>query len=585
MNTTNLTLRKSGLLPLHSFTKLLTVFFCLATLLLPATAADLQLLINEAIRRGEKKIVLPPGEHRLAKGLQLKGLSGVTLDGTGATLIFTNLLDGGILAQDCTELVLRGFTIDFDPLPFTQGTVEKVDPVTCEVTFTVHDGYRDLEPLFLKGRAHVFSPKTLSWKTDAPDLYATEAKALTPRQGVLRFAKEKREEFSSISPGDYLALDFRNSRGIRIQRSQGVRLENLTFWSAPSIAVVCRYMDGENFFRYKIERGPLPPGATIPRLLSTSADGLNYAYARTGAIIDNCDFSFMADDGVNLHGIAFYVAKVEGNTLYLLRPYPAEGFDSVIKPGDEVLGLDSNSFDVKGRGKVTQFTVKPHTPDEYMKQAAQIWKSSSVVTGKVTVYQLDLAAPLGIKAGDFLEIPAIAGPNYIIRNSRFHDHRGRGLRLMSSSGLVENNIIENTKQSGISIGPEFTFAREAGWVHDVIIRNNTVSRCSFDPCMQRAGVYAPGAISIFHRGETPSAPLPEMRQQKIVIEKNRIEESGGPAIHINQSRDVKVTGNTIRKANLKSRPGAGSTYKLTTDKPINVDNSTDVVIDPDQIVP
>ena len=543
-----------------------------------ASAGDLQQLIDAAVARGEKTVTLPAGEHRLARGLRLDGLSDFTLDGTGATLVFTDLRDGGLLVTDCHGLTLRGFTMDFDPLPFTQATVDTIDPEKGEVTFTVQEGYPDLAPHHLGGRALAFSPETLDWKTSAPDIFANEAQALDARRGVLKFSPEKKQTLAALSPGDYLVLDFRNARGLRIERCENVRVEDVTFWSAPSIAVICRFMDGDNYFRYRITRGPKPPGATVPRLLSTSADGMNYAYARKGPVIENCDFAHMGDDSVNLHGIAFYVARVDGNVIYLLRPYGREAFPSVIKPGDEVLGLAPDSFDGKGRAKVASFAIEKNPPEDFSPLAAKVWKSKAVKRGKLTVYRLEVTGPLGVQAGDFFEIPAIAAPGYVIRNNHFHHHRGRGLRLMSSHGLVEGNTLEDIKQAAISLGPEYTFFREAGWVRDVTVRNNTIRRVGFDPIMHLPQTHVPGAISVFHRGETPAAPRPKMRNESIRIVGNTIGETGGPAIHIAQARDVEVRGNRIGSTNLVGKPGTGSLQGLTADKPVVVEHSEAVTV-------
>src|SRR5690606_27176374 len=182
----------------------------------------------DAVARGETSVVIPPGEHRLDAPIRLRGLSGFTLDGPGATLVFTTLRDGGLLITDCAELTLRGFTIDFDPLPFTQGTVASVDAEKREVIFELHDGYPDLAPHFLTGRAHVFSPETSSWKRSAPDVYATAAEALSLRRGVLRFSATKTEEFAAFAQGDFMVLDHRHSRGVRMERCRDVRVEGVT---------------------------------------------------------------------------------------------------------------------------------------------------------------------------------------------------------------------------------------------------------------------------------------------------------------------------------------------------------------------
>jgi len=536
--------------------------------------------IAAALARGETRITIPPGEHRLAEPIRLNGLRDVTIDGRGATLVFTEMKNGGILVTDCEGLTLSGFTVDFDPLPFTQGTVESIDAEKREVTFQLHDGYPDLAAHFLTGRAHVFSPDTLSWKPNAADIYATEARALTPRRGVLRFSPNKGEEFASFAVGDHVVLDHRHSRGLRAERCRDLRIEGVTFWSAPSIAVIARFMDGKNVFSYSIRRGPTPAGATMPRLLSVSADGLNYAYARTGPVIEHCDFSFMGDDSVNLHGIAFFVAKSEGNTVWLLRPYAEEAFATVIAPGDEVLGLAAGNFDVTGRARVSSFSTETNPPGDFSALAARTWKSVAVKGGRLTVYRLELDAPLALDAGDFLEIPAIAAPGYVIRDNRFAHHRARGLRLMSSDGLVENNVFEDIKQSAITLGAEFAFHREAGWVRDVVVRGNTLRRVAHDPALRRPTAYMPGAISVFHRGESPDLPRAAAKHERLRIEDNVIEDTAGPAIHVYQADDLVIARNRIARSNLVPAPRAGERHGLTTDGPVRVEHSSNVRVEP-----
>jgi hypothetical protein len=541
----------------------------------------MQQIIDNAVQRGEREVLLPTGVHYVDQALRLEGLKDFTIKGDQTTLVFTNLRDCGILAIDCDGLTLESITLDSDPLGFTQGTIESVDLDTGIITFKVHDGYPDLAPHYLSGRALAFSPDTLNWKRDTPVLYAQKAEAMNEREGRMQFSRGKIPTLKTLNVGDYIVLDFRNSRGIRIERGRDITLRDVTLWSLPSIGVICRFMDGDNHFSYTIERGPVPTGATVPRLLSISADGINYAYARKGPIIEDCDFSFMGDDAVNLHGIAFYVAQVQGNMLYLIRPYRGESFTSIVNAGDFAMSVDPESFDVKDNVEIQSFRLEPNASKEFLEIAEQVWKSKAVKSGRLSVYAMQVDKDdMSVSAGDFIEIPAIAAPNYIIRNNQFHDHRGRGLRLMSSNGLVEGNTLENIKQSAISIGSEMTFYREAGWVENVTIQNNTIKNVGFDPVMHLPGTHVPGAISIFHRGASPDSPLPSMHIQNINILNNTIEEVGGPAIHINQAEAVYVVGNSISGSNQLSQSDTGSDYGLTTTEPISINYSKDIHVVP-----
>src|SRR5688500_15803601 len=95
-----------------------------------ATAAELDVrkLINDAIVAKQAKVVIPAGEHRIQpldpKGpahLVFEGAQNLEIAGEGATLLFTDPEKNGIYFNRCNGLTLRGFKIDYEPLPFTQG--------------------------------------------------------------------------------------------------------------------------------------------------------------------------------------------------------------------------------------------------------------------------------------------------------------------------------------------------------------------------------------------------------------------------------------------------------------------------------
>ncbi|EIP98884.1 hypothetical protein OpiT1DRAFT_03360 [Opitutaceae bacterium TAV1] len=547
-------------------------------------APDLQALVDDAAARGASQLVLPAGEHRLASALQLRNLSNLVIDGDGTRLVFTSLKDGGIAISDTKNLTLRGITVDFDPLPFTQGVIDNIDIAAGTLTWTVHDGYPDLTPVYLSHRAHVFDASTREWKRGAPDLYASSARALTPRRGQLSFSPDRRWQLETLAAGDYLVQDVRRGRGIRIDRSRDITLDHVTIHSAPGLALTLRFMDGQNRFSHiTIAPGPLPAGATAPRLLSTSADGFNYAYARTGPVLENCDFSRMGDDSVNLHGIAFVVAEADpaARTVNLIRPYGPEGFPSVVRPGDEVHALAQGNFDFTGVARVVSFGIDP-APDAHFRDLAERMFPHVGSIARFTIYRLELDAPLSLATGDFVEIPAIAAPGYTIRQNRFSQHRGRALRLMSSRGLVEDNVIDGIKQAPITLGPEFVGFREAGWVRDVTVRRNTIKNSAFDPVLLRGAAWTPGAISVIWRGETPDAPRPvAARHRDIRIEQNTIENVGGPAIHINQAENVLIKNNRITRANQVPAAGANNPWGLSTAGPVEVDHSENVTIETD----
>src|ERR1700760_4766558 len=75
--------------------------------------------------KGGRTLLFPAGAYRLASAQQaavsLTNLSNVEIDGAGSTLLMGN--DALCLAFDrCSGISVRSLTIDWDPLPYTQGT-------------------------------------------------------------------------------------------------------------------------------------------------------------------------------------------------------------------------------------------------------------------------------------------------------------------------------------------------------------------------------------------------------------------------------------------------------------------------------
>lgn len=45
---------------------------------------------------------------------------------------------------------------------------------------------------------------------------------------------------------------------------------------------------------------------------------------------------------------------------------------------------------------------------------------------------------------------------------------------MASNGVIENNRFERIKHAAITVGAEYGYWREAGWVENIQIRNNRI---------------------------------------------------------------------------------------------------------------
>ena len=82
------------------------------------------------------------GTYRIKHPIVLKQPSGVEINGNGAQLINT-ARTATLQISGASRLTIRDLTIDYDPLPFTQGTIASFDRAAREIIVNVDPGYPD----------------------------------------------------------------------------------------------------------------------------------------------------------------------------------------------------------------------------------------------------------------------------------------------------------------------------------------------------------------------------------------------------------------------------------------------------------
>ena len=146
--------------------------FIFAAVLMMASAAnaqnDFRPLVREALQKGERRVVIPPGVYRLAPAAgqgviwTLQGVRDTTIVADGVTLIGTKLTRA-LHLDHCRNVTLQGLTVDYDPLPFTQGSVVAVADDKSWIDVKIHDGYprkplRRLPGLVRRNEGECFVP-------------------------------------------------------------------------------------------------------------------------------------------------------------------------------------------------------------------------------------------------------------------------------------------------------------------------------------------------------------------------------------------------------------------------------------------
>ena len=120
----------------------------------------LRALIATALDAGNKRIVIPPGRYRVEaeRGghLVFSDLTNVEIVAENVELVCTSTIRA-VLFEKCTNVTLRGLTVDYDPLPFTQGRIVALAPDKSWIDFEVAQGYPQHA---LRDSFQIYNPET-----------------------------------------------------------------------------------------------------------------------------------------------------------------------------------------------------------------------------------------------------------------------------------------------------------------------------------------------------------------------------------------------------------------------------------------
>jgi hypothetical protein len=521
---------------------------------------------GEAIRAALKKaisaqqpseIVLDAGVYRVAPErpgspcLPINGADGLVVRGAGreTVLIFTDPISTGISINNSRNVTVRDITIDYDPLPFCQGTIRAVDLKNGHFDLEISEGYPAPDgPQFLKaiepyGKwGMIMDRATRRIKAGTPDHYMTPRWELVDGRTWRFFTAHEhfRRQLSHMNVGDaYVHLGRGHGTAILSQWSENVRVERILVHSSPGLAVGLIGNRGELIVRGLQVR--FAPGSD--RLLTTNADGVHCQQNRTGPIIEQSFFEGMADDGINIY--------TPPNVLLEIRS-PSEWLVSAgcrIFPGDRLQVLDPRTGRVRG-----------------VVQAADVKADGRRLLLAINE-PLDGAAPGNDhRTADTLYNMDACGAGFQIRNNEFIGHRRYGCLLRAGDGTVEGNLFQDTTGAGIVI------TNEPDWPEGPAPWNISITRNRFVRGGTCAG-YAdsPRGAALVIQGSRLGHALANANSVRgITVVENHFIDLAGAAVFAGGASDVRLISNRI-----SSSPQAELRRKSAA---IVVDQSASVVI-------
>lgn len=508
--------------------------------------------ITADVVAGKKDIRIPTAHYRFADKigerypthiLLPKNMEGVTLDFQGSTLWFETEASG-IVMPGARDTTLRNVFLDWDPLPFIQGTIVAIQPDAGTFDVKLDPGYeRAVAPLMRetwRGRGIAFERDTRELKPGQIGCEVTFSWNARQPDGSYRLKFHGFHNVpiadAGIAVGDPYVMLRRMQRGVRMEGTVNCTLEDVTLYAAPFVAFVHSAGGAPTFRRCNILRRP-----GTDRLIAGNADGINCDNMIKGPLIENCRMETLGDDFVNVHGhLARVIWQETPDELVVTVPNRRGNMDTP----RTVEFLERATMRSLGKRVATWKAVSWKLErDRCLADLSHKWHSgaasalSTASIGKtLPASRLKLDRPIEITGDVIMLCEELSSPGTIIRGNDFKGSLARGLRLQSPHVLVENNRLSITQGNAISLFGHASYWGEGPYVYDAIIRNNVID----DTARGGSGGHR-ASIFVREGKDYATTRLP----RDIRIEQNTIMRSGGSAIVVRGVDNLAITDNTI----------------------------------------
>lgn len=522
-------------------------------------AQPLRNLIREAAARKDKYVKLPPGIYhcdadQTGAHLGLRDLSDIEIDGTGVELICRQFLKpaSAITLLNCRNVKLKGFTIDADPLCFTQGKIAAIAPNYSYYDLKLDPGYADID-FFIRGIGrplNIFDPVTRNWKNGVADLYIGKMEKVGDRLWRLHLRSTKPQKLN-IAVGNLGVLCGKGGCAVSARNSENLTYENITIYQS-GVMAFHEHSGGGNthIINCKVTRRP-----GTDRLISTNADGFHCKNMRKGPTVVNSTFQYMMDDGTNIHGMFGRVTAGSGTVWELIPRY-----ENNLQPGDTVEFYDAKTFNTIGKAKVVS--------SEPMKKmsASEVKKYFGKFSSHGYVRRITFDAPIQAKPGDsFMNLNA-CGAGFAIRGCTYGPLRFRGLLIRTINGEISDSLFQATGSGAIHVESDFRNDAEGPYAQNLKITGNRFENIgSFPGWDKGCGIF----ICHFNWPEPQHPDLIRIHRDLEIVG-NRFNNTANDAIHVEHAERVKVSENVIRNC------GGRNTIAKYTPVPIRIKNSLDV---------
>jgi hypothetical protein len=526
-----------------------------------ATFAEINAVLAEASARTPALVWFEKGDYRLDPAdavafLSFTNASDLVVDGGGGTFTFTGFLKF-VRLEHCNRVLLKNFTFDFDPLPYTAGRVLAVDAKAGTFDVEIAPGHPlpESNPYFEKDKKGMLvDPSGPRMKQGASLVFEHAGwEKLDGRH--YRFKPANPRQLRELTPGDVYVLDPRIATGFDVDACDEVVFLNLTAHAIANEGFNSHYGNRLSILHCGIR---LKPG----RFLAANNGGHNHHNARVGPWIEGCTWENTADDICHVNCLVMGVAErlaPDRVRLPLRNPYDAVGPGVAldIRPGDVL-----QFFNREGGRLISERKVVSTSTLEKALDVTLDGDVGDIVCGRPGVKRVGLKkVPSDASATQVFNASRTCN-QFVFRNNTVRNGRRIGVLAKGRCGLIEGNTFEGLGGGAV----EFWNAPFEGLgASDYVVRGNRILGCG-RLAREHAAVWA----TIFKSGA-------DRLHSGLLIADNEIVGFPSPAILLRDVEGACLFNNRIvsgAPVDLQSVQRTNETIQLHNTGNVRMENST-----------
>ncbi len=457
-------------------------------------------------------------------------IDGLTIKGNGSKMILMDHFIGCFNFAYSNNVTVENMTFDCIDLPNAQGTVTAFDKekqvLTLETdrVYTMFDDPRLQERLSTKEANGTVRNKNNPYmlKPECTNYYFVNSyKKISDTEIQLVLDPQTANLTNNyIEVGDKLTLNNRKNTSTFIfnfMHSGTTTLKDITIYNSPGGGVVGLQNSGvmtlKNFQMIPdIRKGVWACG---------TADGVHIQASRGKVIMEDCLFSHLADDAMNLYQWYGDISKVVSSTAF-----DAITTTSPLAVGDTVEVIEPATGRIIGTSKIKE--LQPLN-GQRIDKAAKVILETPIPGMKV-----------GVETGKYYwynKNKSFIGTE--IRNCTFQYGRGRGLVLCTTDTVVENCTFSNLSNHAVQ---SWFDGKEGYELQNFKFLNNTVEGCNYLRREVDNGQLGAVQISTNNNAWKQSSHL---THTNIEISGNKFYDYHGCAVGIGNCKNVTLKDNTF----------------------------------------